>query len=192
MSCLGTRGAGRFVRIGAAVLAAAAGFAVAVLVGAAVARSFSLHVKRQSSVVNQAGTVKHESIVVTPNGFAVYALTGDSMRHPKCTKSNGCFMFWPPVTVSSPHNLSKAPGIKGKLGVWHRNGRFQLTLAGHPLYRFARDHQKGRATGQGIQGFGGTWHVVTAASSPGGTVTMPTTTSTTTTTTTPCLYPPCY
>ena len=61
----------------------------------------------------------------------------------------------------------------------------------NPLYRFAADHRKGRATGQGIQGFGGTWHVVTASSSTGGTVTMPTTT-TTTTTTPPCLYPPCY
>ncbi len=120
------------------IIAALAGFAMAALVGIALAKTFTLQVAKNAKVTNQTGTTKTENIVVTSRGFAVYELTGDSKSHPECTKANSCFSFWPPVTVSSPKKLSKARGISGKLGVWHRNGFFQATLGGHPLYRFAR------------------------------------------------------
>jgi predicted lipoprotein with Yx(FWY)xxD motif len=174
-----------------AVVAGVGGFATAALVGVALAKTFSLTVAKHAKVTDQAGTTKTRSIVVTTHGFAVYTLSGDSKRHPKCTKANGCFGFWPPVTVASTKKLSKAPGIHGKLGVWHRNGSLQVTLAGHPLYRYAGDSQRDHATGEGIHTFGGTWHVVKAAGSSGTGTTTPTSTTTSTTTTT-CLYPPCY
>ncbi len=177
----------------AATVAATAGFVAAALVGVALAKTFTLNVAKNARVTNQSGVTKTENIVVNSRGFAVYTLTGDSKAHPECTKGNGCFTFWPPLKVSSPKNVSKAPGIKGKLGVWHRNGFFQVTLAGHPLYRFAPDHQKDHATGEGIHSFGGTWHVVKAASSSrSGTASGGTTSTMTTTTSTTCLYPPCY
>jgi predicted lipoprotein with Yx(FWY)xxD motif len=78
-------------------------------------------------VTNQSGTTKTENIVVDSRWLAVYTLTGDSKSHPKCTKANGCFSFWPPLTVSSAKKLSKAQGIKGRLGVWH----LQWVLPGH-------------------------------------------------------------
>jgi predicted lipoprotein with Yx(FWY)xxD motif len=161
-----------------------AGFATAALVGVAIAKTFTLQVAKNASVTNQSATTKTENIVVTRSGRAVYVLTGDSTRHPKCTKANGCFSFWPPVTVSSTKKLSKAPGIRGKLGVWHRNGFLQVTLAGHPLYRYAGDSQKGSATGQGIHTFGGTWQVIKTATAVGGTTTQAGATSPMTTTTT--------
>lgn len=191
----------RSIRVGspkaaAGTIAVVAGFATAALVGVAVANTFTLQVAKNASVTNQAGTTKAESIVVTTRGRAVYTLTGDSARHPECTKANSCFSFWPPVTVSSAKALSKAPGIRGKLGVWHRNGFFQVTLAGHPLYRYAADSQRDSAAGEGVNGFGGTWHVVKAAvggtPTSGGTNNTMTTTSTSTTpttTSTTCLYP---
>jgi predicted lipoprotein with Yx(FWY)xxD motif len=192
--------------VAAGTVAVLAGFALAALVGVALATAFTLRVAKNAQVTNQAGATTRENIVVTSRGFAVYELSGDSRSHPKCTKGNGCFMFWPPVKVSSASRLSKAPGINGKLRVWHRDGLFQVTLGGHPLYRFAPDTQRDHATGQGVHGFGGTWHVLKLAGSAGaGTPTgstMPTTTMTTTTTTgtttgttttstTPCYYPPC-
>jgi hypothetical protein len=97
---------------------------------------------------------------VTASGRAVYELTGDSARHPKCTLGNGCFSFWPPLKVGSRKNPNKASRIRGKLGVWHRDVFLQVTLAGHALYRYA------------------------------GTTSTMTTTTTSTTTTTTCLYPP--
>jgi len=167
------------------------GFAAATLVAVAVAKTFTVQVAKKASVTNQSGTTDRENILVTSRGFAVYTLSGDSMHHPKCTKANGCFKFWPPVTVSSARKTSKAPGIKGKLGVWHRNGFFQVTLAGHPLYRFGADSGRDHAAGEGIRGFGGTWHVFKTGSSGGSsTPTMPTkTTTSTTTTSSSCLYP---
>jgi predicted lipoprotein with Yx(FWY)xxD motif len=187
----------------AMLVAAVMGVATAVLVGVAVAKTFTLQVAKNAKVTNQTGSTKRENIAVTPRGFAVYELSGDSKHHPKCTKSNGCFTFWPPVTVKSAKTLSKPAGVSGRLGVWRRNGFLQLTLAGHPLYRFEQDSRRDVATGEGIHGFGGTWHVVKAAGMPVSTPTTTTSTSTTTTTTTPtttttttppppCVYPPCY
>ena len=107
--------------------------------------------------------------------------------------------FWFPVTIFSAKKLTAAPGVKGKLGVWHRNGFFQATLRGRPLYTFIGDSKKAVATGEGIKSFGGTWHVIKtsattkATSTTNSTPSTTTTTATTaTTTTTPCLYPPCY
>jgi predicted lipoprotein with Yx(FWY)xxD motif len=173
------------------LLAAVAGFATAALVGVALAKTFTLQIAGKATVAPMGGASTHTSIVVNSRGQALYYLTGDSKRHPKCTKKNGCFKFWPPVKVSSAKKLSKVRGIKGKLGVWHRNGFFQVTLDGHPLYTFALDHQKRVATGEGVHGFNGVWHVRTAsganvpsasAGAPGSTTTttMPTTTGTTT------------
>ena len=208
-------------RHAALLIAALAGLGAAVLVMVAGARTFTLQVAKSAKVTNTVGATTRENIVVNLRGRAVYDLSGDSRRHPECTKAKGCFQFWPPVTVSSPKKLSKAPGVLGRLRVWHRDGFFQVTLAGHPLYTFAGDSRRHVATGEGLRSFGGTWHVIRAlgASSPGaattstststsattttsGTTTSATTSTgtttstspmtTTTTTTAPCLYPPCY
>ena len=144
-----------------------------------------------------------QGVVTNAKGFAVYTLSGDTAKHPKCTKADGCFKFWPPVKVSSATKLTKAPGVRGKLGTWRRNGFMQLTLNGHPLYTFINDSQKGKATGEDLHGFGGVWHAsktsapkgtaTTApiSTTPPATSTMPTTTTTTppTTTTNPYPYP---
>ncbi len=121
-----------------------------------------------------------KTIVVDSKGRTVYELKPETAHHLLCT-SKMCLHFWPPVTVrSAKTKLSKATGIKGKLGILHRDHFFQVTLGGLPLYRFALDKAKGQATGQGIKTFGGTWHVVTASShnrSSGSTTTGSTTTS---------------
>lgn len=157
------------------------------LVGAALANTFTVKVAKNAPVTNVLGMTSTESIVVTSRGRAVYELSGDGKGHPKCKRSNGCFGLWPPVTVSSRRHLTKGPGVKGRLGTWRRGGILQVTLSGHPLYRFSGDSRRDVATGEGLRSFGGTWHVVTVRTGSG------TTTSTTPTTTMPtgCLYPPC-
>jgi predicted lipoprotein with Yx(FWY)xxD motif len=127
-----------------------------------------------------ANATLNKTIVVNARGLTVYTLSGEGAHHLKCKKAGGCFANWPPVTVASAKTKLKATaGVKGKLRVLHRSGIFQVTLNGHPLYRFIGDgSKKGQATGEGITAFGGTWHVVSASSAS-------TTTSTTTTSTTP-------
>ena len=166
----------------AIVVAALAGLASAALVGFAVARTLTLQTAKNASVTNQSGMTKTEGIVVNSKGRAVYTLGGDTTSHPKCTKANGCFSFWPPVTVSSAKSLSKAAGVKGKLGTFKRNGMIQVTLGGHPLYTFSNDHKRNNATGEGVNAFGGIWHVVKDAGrgSPSSVTTTTTTSNTTT------------
>lgn len=175
-------------------LVAVGAAAGAVLAGMALAKSFVLQVANDAKVTNTKGAVSHENIVVAARGRAVYTLSGDSRGHPKCTQANSCFQFWPPVKVASTGKLNGARGVKGKIGVWRRNGFIQLTLGGHPLYTYAGDSRSHVATGEGIKGFGGTWHVVKASPAHSGnnpTTSTPTMTTTTTTTTT-SPYPPGY
>jgi predicted lipoprotein with Yx(FWY)xxD motif len=121
-----------------------------------------------------------KTIVVDSKGRTVYVLSPETTHHLLCTSAS-CFKFWPPVTVHSAHaKLGSATGIKGKLGIIHRSGFFQVTLGGLPLYRFSGDSASGQANGEGIMTFGGTWHVVTASShtsSPGSTTSGSTTTA---------------
>ena len=183
-------------RIAGSLVVAIAGFATAALIGVAGAKTFTLQVASNAKVVNAKTGASADESIATFRGFAVYLLTGDSKGHPECTKAGGCFRVWRPVTVSSAKKLSKAPGINGKLGVWRRDGVLQVTLGGHPLYRYAPDTHKRVATGEGIRSFGGTWHVIKTSNSTGTTTqtmttgTSTTQTTTTNTTTTPCPYPP--
>jgi predicted lipoprotein with Yx(FWY)xxD motif len=156
-----------------AVLAGAAGFAVAGFTGLALGRSSPRTLKTSHSAT------LGKTIAVDTRGRTVYELRPETTKHLLCT-SNACFQFWPPVTVRSKRvRLSKATGIKGKLGVLHRDGFFQVTLGGRPLYRYAGDTVRGDANGQGIVAFGGTWHVVTASSHKSGSSPMTTGSSTT-------------
>lgn len=191
----------RTARSLAALPVAALGVGLAVLVGVALAKTFTLNVAKDAEVMSNGATMG-EPIAVTSKGLAVYTLSGDSKRHPECTSANHCFSFWPPVTVASAKHLTKASGIRGNLGVWRRDGFNQLTLNGHPLYRYVGDGaQRDFASGNGINSFGGIWHVV-AASVPGGsagpststttTTTAPTMPTTPSTPTTPSPAPPYY
>jgi predicted lipoprotein with Yx(FWY)xxD motif len=171
----------------AIVVAALAGLASAALVGLAVAKTLTLQAAKGASVTNQSGSTKTENIVVNSKGRAVYMLSGDTTTHQKCTKANGCFAFWPPVTVSSAKGLSKAAGVQGKLGTFKRSGLIQVTLAGHPLYTFANDKKKDNATGEGINGFSGIWHIVKDPGASSGST--PTTSTSTTSTTTTAMSP---
>jgi predicted lipoprotein with Yx(FWY)xxD motif len=115
-----------------------------------------------------------EQIAVSSAGRTLYALSPETASHLLC-KSSECLKFWPPVTVPSRSTKLKAgPGVHGHLGILHRsNGMLQVTLRGLPLYRFSEDHAKGQTHGQGIESFGGTWHAVTASSTPAPTMTAP-------------------
>lgn len=103
-------------------------------------------------------------LLVNAKGQAVYELTGDSASHPKC-KSSSCLSFWPAVKTKSSKKPALGAGIKGKVGVWHHNGMYQVTINGHPLYTYAQD-SKGSALGEAVKSYGGTWWVMTASGTP--------------------------
>jgi predicted lipoprotein with Yx(FWY)xxD motif len=171
------------------VLAALTALTGAAFTALAVARTFTLSIAKNARVTNVSGATTRANILVNSRGLAVYTLTGDSARHPECTRANGCFTFWPPVKVASARKVSRAAGVKGRLGTWRRDGFLQLTLNGHPLYTFSQDRQKDHATGEGLHTFGGTWHVSRVGSASTGSTGQSQPPMTTGTTTTPT-YPP--
>jgi predicted lipoprotein with Yx(FWY)xxD motif len=98
-----------------------------------------------------------EPVAVTSRGLTVYELAPESTHHLVCT-SAACLSVWPPVKASG--RPSKAAGVTGRLGTVKRKGFTQVTLNGHPLYTFAGDNgRRGKAAGEGINNFGGVWHV---------------------------------
>ncbi len=105
-----------------------------------------------------------ERVLVNQHGRTLYVLSPETAGHLLC-KSGACLATWPPLTVaSSSTRLRAGSGVRGHLGILRRSdGLLQVTLGGLPLYRYAGDHAKGEANGQGLKSFGGTWHAVLAS-----------------------------
>jgi predicted lipoprotein with Yx(FWY)xxD motif len=98
------------------------------------------------------------SVLVDARGRALYLYTPD--RRGKSACYGTCAKFWPPLTTAAAPRAGR--GAKsGLLGVAVRkDGRRQVTYAGHPLYRFAEDRKPGQINGQGFQGI---WWLVSPA-----------------------------
>ena len=121
---------------------------IAAFGGLAVAKTFTLNVAKNAKVVNfNTHAVSHRRSSTTSSGAALYTLSGETTHHAEVHEQQ-CLSFWPPLKVKSAKSLSKATGIKGKLGVCTARASCQVTLGGHPLYRFAPDKQKRVATGR--------------------------------------------
>lgn len=87
----------------------------------------------------------------------LYAFTADTASSSACT--GACAIFWPPVITSTPPKAS-GQAQASLLGVIpRRDGTFQVTYDGHPLYYFSKGLNNG-TSGEGITAFGGTFHLV--------------------------------
>lgn len=100
-------------------------------------------------------------IVTDARGRTVYVFAADSKGKSACT--GPCLDYWP--IVKAPRKLpAKVPGITARLGVLVRaDGLRQLTLNGAPLYTYAGDTARGQTNGQGVNGSGARWWVVSPA-----------------------------
>lgn len=100
-------------------------------------------------------------ILVDGKGMTVYLFVADTGTSSTCYTS--CATIWPPVlTDGAPQAGSGAD--KSLLGTTTRtDGKVEVTYAGHPLYYFVKDKAPGDTTGQGINGFGALWWVMSPA-----------------------------
>jgi predicted lipoprotein with Yx(FWY)xxD motif len=96
------------------------------------------------------------TILVDSQGHALYTHTDANGQDVACT--GACMTAWPPLTVAAGAKVKAPKGVKG-LGT--TSDTHQVTSTGLPLYRFSLDTQAKQAKGEGVNGFGGTWHVVT-------------------------------
>ena len=137
----------------------------AVLIAAALAAVALASGSRAPALSSASNAKLGETVVVSAQGSTLYALSPETSRHLLC-KSSECLHVWPPLTVSSDEAKLKADGgVQGKLGLIRRGkDRFQVTLRGMPLYRFSGDHGRDESNGEGLKGFGGTWHAATSVS----------------------------
>ncbi len=105
-------------------------------------------------------TVKGQDEVVLTNTSAMtlYYLTSDTATTVAC--KGACATFWPPLLLASGDPTSSV-ALPGKFTVApNANGR-QVLYNGHPLYAFSKDKTSNDSNGEGINAFGGTWHVAT-------------------------------
>ncbi|MCX5402577.1 SCO0930 family lipoprotein [Streptomyces sp. NBC_00335] len=96
------------------------------------------------------------SAVTDAAGATLYRFDKDTARPSRSNCEDACATLWPPV----PADGAQAPaGIDaGLLGSVERSdGTRQLTLAGWPVYRYAKDTGPGDAKGEGV---GGTWRAL--------------------------------
>ncbi|MGI5141799.1 MULTISPECIES: SCO0930 family lipoprotein [unclassified Streptomyces] len=92
-------------------------------------------------------------IVTDGAGFTLYRFDQDTAEPPKSNCDGDCAKAWPPVPADG---ATVASGIdKSLLGeVTRTDGTKQLTIAGWPMYRYAKDVKAGDTNGQGVKG---TW-----------------------------------
>lgn len=97
-------------------------------------------------------------VLTDGSGFTLYTYDKDTSGSGKSACSGGCATAWPAATVTG--TLSKPAGLTGELATITRDdGTKQLTLGGHPLYRYAADKAAGDTSGDGV---GGVWHIAKA------------------------------
>ncbi|MGW2486209.1 SCO0930 family lipoprotein [Streptomyces sp. NPDC001606] len=92
-------------------------------------------------------------VVTDGAGMTLYRFDEDTANPPKSNCSGDCATTWPPVPAD---DATAGAGIdKALLGeVTRADGSKQLTIAGWPAYRYAKDAKAGDVKGQGV---GGKW-----------------------------------
>jgi predicted lipoprotein with Yx(FWY)xxD motif len=110
------------------------------------------------------------TVLVDAKGHTLYTLTNNGAAV-ACTGT--CAAAWPPLTVAAG---AKVKGAKGTKKLSATADTHQVTSAGLPLHTFVGDTKAKQANGEGINSFGGTWHVVKVS---GAKTTTKATTSTT-------------
>jgi predicted lipoprotein with Yx(FWY)xxD motif len=108
-----------------------------------------------------ATNAKYGQILVDGKGMSIYLFVADTGTSSTCYTS--CATIWPPVlTTGAPQ--AGAGTTASLLGTTTRtDGKVEVTCAGHPLYYFLQDKQPGDTTGQGVNGFGGLWWLLSPA-----------------------------
>jgi predicted lipoprotein with Yx(FWY)xxD motif len=98
-----------------------------------------------------------ETVLTNAAGKTLYYLTADTPTTTACT--GPCTTIWLPLLATGA--LTSSTPLRHQLSVLADANGQQVEYDGHLLYAFSGDTAAGQAHGEGIQSFGGTWHVVT-------------------------------
>jgi predicted lipoprotein with Yx(FWY)xxD motif len=89
------------------------------------------------------------------SGRTLYLFVADTNGKSACTGQ--CLTYWPPLTSTT----TPVAGAGASAGTLATTADHQVTYDGHPLYYFAADAAAGDTAGQGSDGFGAKWWMVT-------------------------------
>jgi predicted lipoprotein with Yx(FWY)xxD motif len=105
-------------------------------------------------------TTKLGRVLVDGQGRALYLFEKDTSTASTCY--GACASIWPPLTTAGTPRAG-AGIVAAKLGTTTRkDGKTEVTYAGHPLYYYAADTKPGDLRGQGLDQFGAKWYVLGA------------------------------
>ncbi|MFG1791830.1 hypothetical protein [Nocardia sp. NPDC049149] len=103
---------------------------------------------------------------VTATDRAVYRFDKDTNNPPASNCAGECATTWPPLLVQRDQAVYAAGVDPQLVGFIERaDGACQITIAGWPVYFFAKDQKPGDLLGQGV---GKVWHAVTPAGGKAG------------------------
>jgi predicted lipoprotein with Yx(FWY)xxD motif len=107
--------------------------------------------KQKKPVLSSAKSAKFGSVVIDARGHILYRYEKDSVKPPRSNCVGSCIKKWPPVLAGD--ELSTQGIDQSLVGRVRRpDGRWQLTLAGWPLYRYLGDRSTGDVRGQNEDG----------------------------------------
>jgi predicted lipoprotein with Yx(FWY)xxD motif len=154
----------RLVAVGAvvgALMVAACGSSAQSTASASPSTQPSPSPAANGTTIAVASNAKLGQILVDGAGKTVYLFVADTGSSSTCYTT--CAQIWPPVLTSGPPQAGTGANAS-LLGTTTRtDGKTEVTYAGHPLYYFVQDKAAGDTTGQGVNGFGGLWWVVSPA-----------------------------
>jgi predicted lipoprotein with Yx(FWY)xxD motif len=107
--------------------------------------------------IQTANNSKFGTILVDGQGRTLYTLTNNGQAV-ACT--GACTTVWPPSLLPSGQNSVTAGSGVSNVSTVSATGGQQVAYKGLALYRFSGDAAAGAANGDGINSFGGIWHVV--------------------------------
>lgn len=103
-------------------------------------------------------------IIVDSTGRTLYEFSRDSANAPTCYGE--CADTWLPLLADSDPAGGTGIDVAAARTVPRRDGGDQVTYKGLQLYRYAGDKTDRDANGQGLDMFGGEWHVLTKNGDP--------------------------
>ena len=100
-------------------------------------------------------------VLADARGRTLYLFLKDRNRQSLCAGS--CAQYWPPLLSTGKPRAGA--GVRAPLlgVITRKDGRHQVTYAGHPLYAFVADTKPGQTNGEGLRNFGATWYAVGAS-----------------------------
>ena len=141
---------------GAAVILALAGCGAG-----APASSPASQVSDPGTTIGTAAEGSLGTILLDAKGRTLYLFKKDSGPRSACF--DACASAWPPLRARGKPTVSGAAKVSMVGTTARSDGRPQVTYNGHPLYLFAGDHKPGDTAGQGVDGFGAEWYVLSPA-----------------------------